>query len=131
MSRILVIDDDPQVLKLTTAFLVQEGHEVLQAPDPARAMEALTACPDAVDLLVVDAILPSMSGPELAERLLSISPLSQVLFITGLDALTMTMAYGKPCETIQKPFSLKVFKNKVAGMLGSQPPGDLPASGRR
>jgi two-component system, cell cycle sensor histidine kinase and response regulator CckA len=130
MSRIFVIDDDPQVLKLTAAFLLQEGHEVLQASDPQQALEILTACTHTVDLLVVDAVLPSMSGPELAESLLSISPSSQVLFITGLDALTMTIAYGKPCETIQKPFSLKVFKDKVAGMLRTQPPSDLPASRR-
>jgi DNA-binding response OmpR family regulator len=117
MSRILVIDDDPQVLKLTATSLEQEGHDVLQASDPQRAMETLTASTKPVDLLVVDAVLPDMSGPELVDGLLSISPSSQVLFITGLDALTMTLAYGKPCETIQKPFSLKVFKDKVAGML--------------
>jgi len=117
MSRILVIDDDPQVLKMTAASLEQEGHEVLQASDPKRAMETLTASPQPVDLFVVDAVLPEMSGPELVDGLLSISPTSQVLFITGLDALTITLAYGKPCETIQKPFSLRVFKDKVAGML--------------
>jgi two-component system, cell cycle sensor histidine kinase and response regulator CckA len=131
MSHILVIDDDPQVLKLTTAFLVQQGYEVLHASDPQRALEILTACTYPVDLFVVDAVLPSMSGPELVESLLSISPSSQVLFITGLDALTMTIAYGKPCETIQKPFSLNVFKDKVAGMLRSQPPNDVPTARRK
>ncbi len=92
----------------------------IQAAAPYEAMEILEAnsrAVDRIDLMLVDAVLPSMSGPEFAERVLSLHPYTRVLFMTGLDALAITLAFGKPCKSIQKPFSLKLLTSKVASML--------------
>jgi two-component system cell cycle sensor histidine kinase/response regulator CckA len=118
MPSILVVDDDPAVLKMTADVLAREGYEVLRAASPLEAISAVKANSKAVDLMLIDAVLPAMSGPELAEQMLSLYPSVKILFMTGLDALSITLAFGKPCETIQKPFQLTSLKTRVASMLG-------------
>jgi hypothetical protein len=49
--------------------------------------------------------------------MLLLYPSAKILFITGLDALSVTLAFGRPCESIQKPFLLTSLKTKVALML--------------
>lgn len=120
MARILVVDDDPQVLSMTADLLAQEGHEVVRAASALEAIEIIKADPKTFDLMLVDAVLPTMSGPEFAEKMLLLHPEVKILFMTGLDALSITLAFGKPCETIQKPFPLKSLKNRVASLLSAQ-----------
>jgi two-component system cell cycle sensor histidine kinase/response regulator CckA len=70
-----------------------------------------------IDLLMVDAVMPEMSGPELAEVLLFLRPLMKVLFITGLDGLTMRLAFDRPCVCVQKPFTLRSLAPKIKELL--------------
>lgn len=115
----MVVDDDPEVLKLTSDVLTQEGYQVVSAATPVDALGHLTSDQKGFDLLLIDAVLPAMSGPELAEKMLVAQPDAKVLFMSGLDALAVTLAFGKPCESIQKPFPLKTLKAKVASMLSA------------
>ena len=117
MARILVVDDDPQVLRLTADLLTREGHDVTQAANPLQAMNLMAASSAAIDLMLIDAVMPTMSGPEFAEQMMMRYPGIKILFMTGLDALSVTLAYGKACESIQKPFQLHSLKTKVASML--------------
>lgn len=64
MPRILIVDDDPAILEILRAYLVDAGHTVLQADDAAQARERL---PQA-DLAVLDWMLPGASGLALAEE---------------------------------------------------------------
>jgi two-component system, cell cycle sensor histidine kinase and response regulator CckA len=70
-----------------------------------------------IDLLMVDAVMPEMSGPDLAEVLLFLRPLMKVLFITGLDGLTMRLAFDRPCVCVQKPFTLRSLAPKIKELL--------------
>lgn len=117
MPRILVVDDDLEVLTMTADLLAREGYDVMRAGSPLQALEALGAHAAQVDLVVIDAVLPTISGPELAEQIVAKYPDVRVLFMTGLDALSVTLAYGKACESIQKPFQLHSLRTKVASML--------------
>ena len=117
MRSILVLDDDPAVLKMTADLLAREGYEIMRAASPVEAIHTLKASSNGVDLMLIDAILPSMSGPEFAEQMLLLYPSAKILFMTGLDALSVTLAFGRPCESIQKPFLLTSLKTKVASML--------------
>jgi two-component system KDP operon response regulator KdpE len=60
MVRVLVIDDEPDVLLLCRVNLRHDGHEVLEAPDGATGLAMATATPP--DLVVLDLVLPSMDG---------------------------------------------------------------------
>lgn len=117
MPSILIVDDDAAVLKMTADLLANEGYDVMRASSPVEAIHTLKANSQGVDLMLVDAVLPAMSGPEFAEQMLSLYPSVKILFMTGLDALSITLAFGQPCDTIQKPFLLSALKSRVASML--------------
>jgi two-component system, OmpR family, phosphate regulon response regulator PhoB len=66
-ERILVVDDEPDISALVTYHLVREGYRVSTAPDAATGLRAVER--EAPDLLVLDVMLPGMSGLELLEEM--------------------------------------------------------------
>ena len=69
-AGILVCEDEPGILHLLKRFLGDAGYEVTAAPDPHEALVAAEAADQPFDLLVTDVLMPGMSGPQLAERIL-------------------------------------------------------------
>lgn len=67
MGRVLVVDDEPDVLLLCRLNLQQRGHEMLEAPDGSRALEL--ARDRHPDVIVLDLMLPGMSGYDVLEAL--------------------------------------------------------------
>jgi two-component system phosphate regulon response regulator PhoB len=67
MGRVLVVDDEPDVLLLCRLNLQQRGHEVLEASEGARALEL--ARDRRPDVIVLDLMLPGMTGYEILETL--------------------------------------------------------------
>ncbi len=67
MSRVLVVDDEADVLLLCRLNLQQRGHEVLEASEGGRALEL--AKDRHLDLIVLDLMLPGMTGYEVLETL--------------------------------------------------------------
>lgn len=78
---VLIVDDDPQVLRLVERMLKARQVRILLAP---RAAEALTICEtEPVDLLISDVSMPEMDGNKLADRVLKRFPSASVLLISG------------------------------------------------
>jgi CheY-like chemotaxis protein len=79
---ILVVEDDPAVLRVATRILRSEGYEVLEAAsiDAARAVAARAG---AIDLLLVDVVLPGMRGAALAAEIGAGRPGMRVLLMSG------------------------------------------------
>ena len=67
MSKILVIDDEPGIIKLISAYLKPEGYEVLTASDGESGLKAARAFKP--DLILLDIMLPGLDGIELLARL--------------------------------------------------------------
>jgi two-component system, cell cycle sensor histidine kinase and response regulator CckA len=111
-KTILLVDDDPTVVRTLQGILSSYGYEVLAAANLEDAMTASKSTLE-IDLLIVDAVLPDISGPELAEILLFLRPHMKVLFITGLDVLTIRLAFDRPCVCLQKPFTAGFLVSKV------------------
>lgn len=65
--RILVVDDDPNIVELVTIHLSQAGYVVMKAANGVKALELLEE--DLPDLAVVDVMMPGMDGYELTKRL--------------------------------------------------------------
>lgn len=70
MSRILVVDDDPGLRQLLTAVLELAGHQVVEAPHGAAALELIQASP-LPNLILTDLMMPVMGGFELIRQLRS------------------------------------------------------------
>ena len=84
---ILVVDDQPEVLAVLTAFLEAAGAEVAPSSDPADVIEALHDDPGAWDLLVTDYDMPGMTGADLARSARNHAPGLPVILVTALAGL--------------------------------------------
>jgi len=78
---VLIVDDEPQILRLVESMLKPVNVRVLLAPRPS---EALRICErEPIDLLISDVKMPEMDGIKLAERVLKLHPNASVLLISG------------------------------------------------
>jgi putative nucleotidyltransferase with HDIG domain len=80
-ARILIVDDDATLGDMIAELLRDKGHAVLHCTSPDEALERAVEQP--FDAAVVDLIMPSMRGIELADRLKGLQPELQVLILTG------------------------------------------------
>src|ERR1700735_556360 len=81
-SRILLVDDDPDMRALTRTFLEHEGYGVFSSGDAERAAQIFRSVPE-IDLLVTDLYMPGRSGMELGRQLKGIRQELPVLLISG------------------------------------------------
>ena len=81
MRTVLVVDDDPQILRLLETMLKPRHVNVLSTPRPAEALEICAREP--VHLLISDVKMPGMDGRKLAERVLELRPETSILLISG------------------------------------------------
>ncbi len=82
-ATVLVIDDDPDVRQFIAAGLEEYGHEVIEAADGGEGIEKFAAT--SPDLVIVDYIMPGLSGAEVAGHILATRPDQPILFVSGYN----------------------------------------------
>jgi DNA-binding response OmpR family regulator len=106
-TRLLVVDDEPAVVRLVTRILAIDGYEI-ESADSGDAAATLVADPgfSGVDLLVTDLMMPGMNGKQLAEFVRQRNPAVRVLYVTGFaDTLFAGLKELDASESfIEKPF---------------------------
>lgn len=115
-SHILIVDDDPDIRKVLF-FLLKDNYFVEEAADGAAAVEYIAAHPE-TDLVVLDVMMPGMSGYEACGKIRAISN-APILFLTAKSAeADMISAYGSGGDDfLSKPFSQGEFMAKVNSLL--------------
>ncbi|MBM9535585.1 hybrid sensor histidine kinase/response regulator [Desulfobulbus alkaliphilus] len=124
-ETILLVEDEPTLLDLSTVMLQSLGYTVLSASGPDVAL-GLTRDHDNIDLLITDVIMPGMNGKELARQALNLQPTMRCLFMSGYtaDVIGKQGVLEPGVQFIQKPFSITTLAAKVREVLGhQQPPG--------
>jgi two-component system OmpR family response regulator len=115
--RVLIVDDDPQIVDLLSATLRFAGLEIATATNGKDALEA--AVHDAPDVIVLDVMLPDLDGFEIVRRLRSSGTTTPVLFLTARDATTDKVAgltIGGD-DYVTKPFSVDEVVARVQVLL--------------
>ena len=106
-KRLLVVDDEPPVLRLVTRILATDNYDVVSAESGEVAVRAMDQPGfSGVDLLVTDLMMPGMNGRELAGVVRKRYPNARVLYVTGFaDTLFKGLQELGPGESfIEKPF---------------------------
>lgn len=127
-ETILVVEDEPAVLEVTSRILRRNGYSVLEA---ARWDTALSLAADnEFQLLLTDSVMPEVSGSELAARLLEGRPELSVLFMSGYSdgVLGPRRVLPEGVELIQKPFNESSLLAKVRAVIDAGPSQQSPSS---
>ncbi|GAB6144090.1 hybrid sensor histidine kinase/response regulator [Desulfocicer niacini] len=82
-EHILIVDDEPSLLKMVQKVLQRLGYQVTTHENPQRALDQFTKNPGAFDMVITDMTMPVLSGDELARALLAIRPDLPIILCTG------------------------------------------------
>jgi DNA-binding NtrC family response regulator len=82
-ARVLIVDDEPGVLKLASVVLVLSGYEVATAANGEEALEIQNRQP--ADLVISDAVMPRMNGPTLLNAISQATPTTALVMMSGYN----------------------------------------------
>jgi DNA-binding response OmpR family regulator len=116
MTKILIVDDDAEITKLLSKFLLAEGYEVAVAADSNGALSATSAF--GPDLVLLDIVLGAEDGRDVLRELRLISDVP-VIFLTGrgLESERITGLKLGADDYIVKPFSLGEVSARIESVL--------------
>ena len=126
MAKILVIDDEPSIVNLVSAYLKPEGYEVHTAADGPAGLKAAHAFKP--DLVVLDVMLPGMDGIELLSRLRRESDVYVILLTARTEETDKLVGLSVGADDyVTKPFSPRELTARVKAALRRMKAG--PGSG--
>jgi two-component system, OmpR family, alkaline phosphatase synthesis response regulator PhoP len=127
MAKILVIDDEPSIVNLVTAYLKPEGYEVFTAADGIAGLKAARAYKP--DLIVLDLMLPGMDGIELLTRLRRESNVYIILLTAKTEETDRVVGLTVGADDyVSKPFSPRELVARIKAALRRLPTGAGEAS---
>jgi DNA-binding response OmpR family regulator len=120
-KRILVADDDPDLLSLLEMVLLREGYEVVLAADGKDALQKALA--DSFDVILLDVMMPYIDGYhvayEVTNKLGAKSP--QIIIMTSRDTVRekgVALMSGAE-ELFQKPFDMAALRSRLAAIFAN------------
>ena len=121
-ETILVVDDEETIIDISRKILESLGYRVLTAHGGEEAVTIYRKRMDEIDLVILDMIMPDMSGGETYEVLKTINSYIKVLLSSGYSLSGQAQdIMNKGCQGfIQKPFSVTTLSRKVRDVLNDQ-----------
>jgi PAS domain S-box-containing protein len=116
---LLVADDEPTFRGLIARSLTDLGYRVVVASDGEEAVREFAARADEIDLVLLDGVMPKLSGADCYERIRALKPAVKALLMTGYvadDHFGTLLASGGP-SVLRKPFALKDLARAVRTCL--------------
>jgi DNA-binding response OmpR family regulator len=124
-ARVLIIEDDPNVAEVVTRYLQREGFVVETATDGREGLDRALADPP--DLVVLDLMLPSLSGLEVCRHLRAVAPVPVIMLTArGEEADRIAGLELGADDYLAKPFSPRELTARVKAVL-RRASGPVPA----
>ena len=117
-ASVLVIDDDPDVRAFIAETLEEQGYRVLQASDGQEGLRQFDR--DQVDLVIVDFIMPEMSGAEVARKIRAKLPDQPILFVSGYSETEAVKRTAPDAPLLAKPFRPDALHKAVRSAIAPQ-----------
>ena len=116
MARVLIVEDDPDILEMLGAWLTEAGYETSEAQDGMEAIDRFAE--GQYDLILLDLMLPKIDGFGVCEWIRKRSTVP-VVMLTALDGEAEQLrGYDlKIDEYVTKPFSMPVLLQKIGAIL--------------
>lgn len=120
-KKILIVDDEPDILDLATVRLKKTGYEIIEAIDAEKALAILKK--ETPDLILLDLLLPKMQGDELCKKLKADDKLKKIPVIL-FTASTIRVSLPEKIremgadDCVMKPFEPEELLGKVKKFIG-------------
>jgi two-component system, cell cycle sensor histidine kinase and response regulator CckA len=120
-ETILLVDDEDLVRQLGEEILAKSGYTVLTAANGKEALDVYNQNGDRIDLVILDLIMPELSGKQCLEEILKINPDARILISTGYspDDPTRKVIEAGARGHVSKPYTLKQMLGVVRDVLNS------------
>jgi CheY-like chemotaxis protein len=117
-ETVLLVEDEAALREKVREVLANAGYRVLAAADADSALDIAIRRKERIHLLLIDVVMPEVSGPLLAERLRTIRPDTKVMFMSGYpDLASVDPEFRSRPNFIQKPFSEKELLRGIRRVL--------------
>jgi two-component system, cell cycle sensor histidine kinase and response regulator CckA len=118
-GTVLMVDDEEMILEVGEQLLAELGYEVIIAENGKTAIALYKKFAEKIDMVILDMIMPEMSGGETYDQLKSINPEIKVLLSTGYSINAQAMEIlNRGCKGfIQKPFAMKELSQRIKEIL--------------
>jgi CheY-like chemotaxis protein len=118
-KTVLVVDDEPSVLRVASKVLRRAGYEILEALGGEEALRIADEFDGTIDLLLTDVVMPGLGGRELGERIRELHPRTALLFMSGYtqDEVLLQGVRADDVNHISKPFTVSGLRDKVREVL--------------
>jgi two-component system, cell cycle sensor histidine kinase and response regulator CckA len=122
-ETILLVEDNDAIREISARALRRRGYTVFEARNAEEALEWSSKAMRRPDILVTDVVMPGLSGPNLAARLIQENPQLRVLYMSGYtdDATEVLGAFWGGVPLLQKPFTPAQLAERVRMALDSNP----------
>ncbi|MCP4370555.1 MAG: response regulator, partial [Deltaproteobacteria bacterium] len=118
-ETVLFVDDDDMTIEIAAEIFTKLGYKILIAKSGKEAVEIYEKNKEQIDLVLLDMIMPDMSGSDTYERMKDINPRIKVLLFSGYSVKGQaTEMLNRGCNGfIQKPFKMKELSQKMREVL--------------
>jgi PAS domain S-box-containing protein len=118
-ETLLVVEDEPMILRLACTALERLGYRVLTASNGLEALEVAASESGRIDLIITDVVMPKLGGRELARRLAEQRPDTKVLYTSGYaeKAIAFGGVLSEGVHFIEKPYSLGALAERVRKII--------------
>lgn len=121
-EKILMIDDDESLRKITAELLGERGYEVLLARDGDEGLAIFRDAPAEFDAVILDLMMPGTQGDKVAVKLRELSPGIPIILVSGLlEAESEPIELEPPACFLQKPMTSSILIETLQGVLCSRP----------
>jgi two-component system cell cycle sensor histidine kinase/response regulator CckA len=118
-NTVVVVDDNPQIREVVRRALAAAGFAVLDWANPEAAVDYLSDHDDPVSLVIVDGVMPQMTGPVAAIQIREKRPDVPILLMSGHEAPMFADFFGRPGHHyIAKPFVVEDLVSRVRSLTG-------------
>jgi len=126
-GRILLVDDEPALLKMMSVYLQRRGYQVSTAPTTEQASAMIEAEPLSYAIAVLDATMAGLSMEELALQMLHTNPALRVITASGypVDISRLEGAAPRRVAFLHKPFTPEMLAESVRRMLAVEEENEI------
>jgi eukaryotic-like serine/threonine-protein kinase len=120
-DTILVVDDDDLVRRSIAKILERNGYRVVAASGSVEALDVAREQGSRIGLVILDVLMPGVSGPELGRRLFELELPAKILFVSGFAPESIPLEEGQVSADmlLQKPFSQSTLLDRVRQLMPS------------